>query len=591
MTSRRAARSSRPRRGRRRVRPWALVTLAVVIAAGFVAARTAQALITHGTCRDRPVRLNVAVTADLAPAVSKVAAVFNQQRHQVTGHCAQVMIIPGQPAAQAAQLSGQPAAGRGQPGIAAWIPDSSLWVDAARSSPAGARTVRPTGVGVALSPLMIVMPARAAASVPAFGPSVGWSFLLPPSVGGPAASLGIRVDLPDPSQSAAGLATLVQVGRLLGASGPARTSFTKFVFSTEVTSSFDDPAALSALTRLAEPPLNGRPVTVASEQAVIRYDQSSPRQPLAARYPSSASEQLGSPVLNYPYVLTSTNPVQLQVARLFENALQQPYAAAVVRFDGFRSASGETDAVPRAFGLNTQPLQLAAPATAAEVSSTRSAWQRLAIGSRDLALVDVSDAMQRPAGFGGLTLEQELSQTAGLGLALFPDSTALGLWQAATRLPGGKEYQQLAPVQPLPAEVGLVSHRQQLQQILQQLRPRQGSGLALHDAILAAYRHMVSSYQPRDVNAVLVLTSGVDSDSHDLPLASLLSRIRALQSPRKRVEIVAIMFGRAGDYAALRQISEATGGSAYQISNPQQIGKVFFKAVANRLCEPDCATP
>jgi hypothetical protein len=589
MTSRRAARGSQARRGRRRVRPWALVALAVVIAAGFLAARTAQALISHGTCRDRPVRLSVAVSSDLAPAVSKVAALFNRQRHEVTGRCAQVMIIPGQPAAQAAQLGGQPP-GRSQPAIGAWIPDSSLWVDLARSSPAGARTVQPTGVGVAQSPLMIVMPARAAARVPAFGPSLGWSFLLPASVGGPAQSLGIRVDLPDPSHSAAGLATLVQVGRLLGTSASARTSFTKFVFSTEVTSSFDDPAALASLTRLAEPPLNGRPVTVASEQAVIRYDLARGRQPLAARYPAAAGDQLGSPELDYPYVLTSTNQVQLQVARLFENALQQPYAAAVVRFDGFR-AGGVTDTVPRAFGLNTQPLQLAPPATAHEASSTRAAWRQLAIGSRDLALIDTSAAMGRPAGFGGLTLERELSQTAGLGLALFPDSTALGLWQAAAHLPGGKPYQQLAPVAPLPADVGLISHRQQLQQILQRLRPRPGSSLALHDAILAAYRHMLASYQSGDVNAVLVLTAGVDTDPHDLPLAALLGRIRALQSPRKRVEIVAIMFGRAGDYAALRQISEATGGTAYQISNPRQIGKVFFKAVANRLCDPGCTAP
>ena len=590
MTSRRAARGSRARRGgRRRVRPWALVALAVVIAAGFLAARTAQALISHGTCRDRPVRLSVAVSSDLAPAVSKVAALFNRQRHQVTGRCAQVMVIPGQPAAQAALLAAHPA-GRDQTAIGAWIPDSSLWVDLAQSSPAGARTVQPTGVGVAQSPLMIVMPAKAAARVPAFGPSVGWSFLLPASVGGPAQSLGIRVDLPDPSQSAAGLATLVQVGRVLGSSAAARTSFTKFVFSTEVTSSFDDPAALASLTRLADPPLNGRPVTVASEQAVIRYDQAHPRQPLAARYPSAAGDQLGSPVLDYPYVLTSTNPVQLQIARLFESALQQPYSAAVVRFDGFRSAAGVTDAVPPAFGLNAQPLQMASPATVEEASSTRSAWRRLAITSRDLALADVSAAMGRPAGFGGLTLEQELSQTAGLGLSLFPDSTVLGLWQAGPRLPGGKPYQQLVPVAPLPAEVGLLSHRQLLQQALQRLSPRPG-GLALHDAILAAYRRMVASYHPGEINAVLVLTSGVDTDRHDLRLARLLGRIRALQSPRKRVEIVAIMFGRAGDYAALRQISEATGGSAYQITNPRQISKVFFKAVASRLCDPGCAAP
>ena len=46
------------------------------------------------------------------------------------------------------------------------------------------------------------------------------------------------------------------------------------------------------------------------------------------------------------------------------------------------------------------------------------------------------------------------------------------------------------------------------------------------------------------------------------------------------------MFGTAGNFNALQQIASATGGQAYDITNPTQISKVFFSAIARRLCVP-----
>jgi hypothetical protein len=564
--------------------------MAVVIASAFMVTRTVQAFVSSTSCNDSPVLLNVAVTADLAPSIERIARLFNDQRHVVAGSCAQVEVTQGESATEAAQIDGQQSSS-GLPRVDAWIPESSLWVDVARSFPVGAQVVQPTGVDVARSPLMIVMPAAAAAATPAFGASVGWSFLLPQSVGGPSSALGLRVDLPDPAQSAAGLATLVQMGRLLGPGLTARADFTEFVFNSEVTSQFDDPASLASFVRLAAPPLNGHPVTITSEQAVVQYDEANPGQPLAARYPSGDDAQLGSPELNYPYVLTTSDPLKLQAAREFEAALQQPYAAAVVRYDGFRSANGVADSSTASFGLSGQILQLATPSGASEAQSTLQIWNKLGLGSRNLTLMDVSSAMDKPSGIGGQTLERELAQTAELGLALFPDSTHMGLWELASNLSPGKPYKQLVSVGSLPGELGLISRREQLQQIIEKLQPRPGSTLALHAAILAAYQHMVGDYQPRYANAVLVLTSGVDSDPGDISLTRLLSGLRALYSPARPVEIILIMFGKAGNFPALQQIAAATGGGAYEIANPAQIGTVFFEAVAKRMCDPGCAAP
>ena len=198
----------------RRVSIKILVAAAVLLASGLMVTLTATAKAARKPCGGRAALVSIAVSPDIAPAVAKVGQLFNSQHHVTAGHCAEVTIVPAPPATVASVLDGQGPA-RGLPAVAAWIPDSSLWVDVARSFPIGARDIQPSGIDVARSPLMIVMPPGAAARVPAFGASVGWNFLLPPSDGGPPASQRLRVELPDPTQSAAGLATLVEIGRLL----------------------------------------------------------------------------------------------------------------------------------------------------------------------------------------------------------------------------------------------------------------------------------------------------------------------------------------------------------------------------------------
>ncbi len=553
-----------------------------------MAAMSAAAIVSSTSCTRDPVLLNVAVSTDLAPAIQQVARYFNGEDRSVAGRCAQVEVTEEDSAKAAGQIDGQQVE-PGLPPTDAWIPDSSLWVDVARSYPLGAQAVQPTGLNVAESPLMLVMPASAAAATQALAVTPGWNLLLPASVGGPPASLGLRVELPDPQQSAIGLATLVEMSRLLGNSAGARASFAKFVFSAQTTTEFDDPISLAAFVASAGPPVNAHPVTATSEQAVLAYDRANPGQPLAARYPIGAVSPLGSPRLDYPFVVTTASPPKLAAARMFEQALQQDYAGSVIRYDGFRSADGVGDSSPRSFGLSAQPIQPATTPTGSEAQTTLEAWQKLGIGSRDLTLVDASAAMNTPDG-DGQTLEQALTQASALGLSLFPDTTNMGLWEFAADLTGTKPYRQLVSVGPLPAEVGLITRRQQLEQIIQTVQPTPGPA-GLYGSILAAYRQMQASYRPKFANAVLVLTAGIDNAPGDISAAALLSRLRAIENPDRKVEIVAIMFGNAGNFAALQQVASATGGGAYEITDPTQIAKVFFEAISQRLCTPGCSAP
>src|SRR5450755_1610316 len=586
-----AARGSAPgRRAKpRHMSTAALVAIAVAISVTLMATLSAQAIVAHASCTNHPVLLNVAVTNDLAPAVERVAQAFNRREHTTRGRCAQVQVTEDQSATVASQIDGQ-SSSKGMPSVDAWIPDSSLWVDVARSFPLGAQLVQPTGVEVARSPLMVVMPRLVANETHAFSSPAGWNVLLPPADGGPPASMGLRVDLPDPSDSAAGLATLVELSRLLGPGSAARATFTKFVLSSEATSQFDDPASLASFVSTAGPPFNSRPVTVTSEQAVITYDRANPSLPLAAQYPAAFKASLSSPDLDYPYVLTSNSPAEVQAAKEFKQALQQPYAAAMVRYSGFRSADGTVAATPASFGLRSQVLQQAASATASEAQTTLEVWGKLGLGSRDLVLIDVSAAMARLDGNGTQTLEQELTKTSVLGLALFPDSTQMGEWQVANNINKNQPYQQLVNVGPLPAAVGLISRRQQLSQIDETLHPL-GNTLALNNAILAAYKQMIASYKPNYSNSVIVLTSGVDNAPGDMSVSSLLAQLHTLFNPNRKVAIVILMLGTVGNFSAMQQVAAATGGAAFDITNPTQVAKAFIEGFSRRLCDPHCAAP
>jgi len=404
----------------------------------------------------------------------------------------------------------------------------------------------------------------------------------------------MRVDLPDPTQSAAGLATLIQIGRLLGQGTVARVRFTRFVYSSEVTSYFDDPASLQYFTSLAAPPLNGSPVTVTTEQAVLSYDRKNPGQPLAATYPTSRRVELGSPELDYPYVLTTSSRLRLDAAGLFGKVLTQPYAQSVIRYFGFRSGKNVPDEFAASSGLSKQLLQVATPATANEAPAALAVWSKLVLGSRNLSLIDISSAMTKPADPAdpaGPTLEEELTQTASLGLALFPDTANIGLWEFANHLNHGRPYKQLVPVGPLPENLGIISRRAQLQRINGSLKATGGSQVALYGTILDAYKYMQRTYKPKYYNAVIVLASGLDNAPGDITASQLLRKLTRLSGSPRKVAVIIIAFNTSSDFPMLKRIALTTGGQAYEITDPSRVAQVFYQALAHRLCGHGCVAP
>ncbi len=592
MTAPRTARSKAGRRRRQRVKTRTLVLVAVVACLALLLVRGSTQVLGQLSCHDHPVDINVAASTDIAPAIERIADVFNHQERQADGRCVAVRVISAPSAQTTAEIDGtKPGSARTK--IDAWVPDSSLWVDQARGFAVGATTVQPAGFSVAHSPLMIVMPSKAAAAqVAAFGKS-GWRLLLPQSAGGPVAPPNLRVDLPDPTQSAAGLASLIEISRMLG-SGPAgRVDFTRFIYASQVTPYFDDPVSLKYFASLAAPPLDTLPVTVTTEQAVLNYDAANPRQPLAATYPTGPTSDLGSPEMDYPYVMTTSNPMRYAAAKAFGQMLTEPFARSVIRFAGFRSGpgAGVPDRIPAGYGLTGQLLQVAPPAAASAAPATLQIWNKLALGSRDLALIDVSSAMATPvdpADPTGPTIEQELTQTASRGLAMFSDNTSLGLWEFAANLDGDLPYKPLVPLGPLVSSSGAASRRDELAKVAAGLLPTGGSEVALYGSILAAYKYMERTYQKNYFNTVVVLTSGEENAPGDITGPELVKELGQLANPQRKVTVIILVFGEPADFSEIEQIADATGGQAYEIIRPGQVARVFYGALAHRLCNPSC---
>jgi Ca-activated chloride channel family protein len=575
------------RRRRARFSTSALVGIAVVFSLLLLAGLTTQAVAAHSACGTSPILVNVAVNDDLAPAVAQVAREFNKQQHTVNGRCATVQVTDQPSATVAARLDGQ-ASSAGQAPVQAWIPDSSLWVDVARSYPRGAQAVRLTGTEIAESPLMTVMPMTVAKATGIFDSPAGWSVLLPATAGGPPASTGLKVAIPDPTSSAAGLATLVELSRLLGSGSAARATFTNFVLSAESTQQFDTPQSLASFVSASAAPGHSRDVTVTSEQAVIAYDRTDPARPLAAQYPTGLQAQLGTATLDYPFVLTTSDSADQAAASEFERSLRGSYAQALIRYYGFRTADGVADATPASFGLQTQVLQAAASASPSEAQTNLEVWRKLEEGLRILVMIDTSESMGIRDGAGTQTLAQETGQTSSIGLSLFPDTAQVGLWEISDNLTGSLPYRQLVSIGPLPAELGLITRRQQLQQIDGGLRP-DGQPLKLHDAILAGYQELTATYQPGFANALVVLTAGVDNAPGDMSTAALVQQLRKLFNPQRGVQVLIDQIGSAGNFPALQQIATVTGGAAYEVRRPADIGQVFIESISHRLCDPSCA--
>ena len=208
-------------------------------------------------------------------------------------------------------------------------------------------------------------------------------------------------------------------------------------------------------------------------------------------------------------------------------------------------------------------------------------WEDQRKQARVLLLIDVSGSMSEVAdpetGDTKLDLAKQATITA---LDEFNDDDEVGLWVFTTDLssPDGQTL-ELVPT----GRIGDV--RENLKTKVRDLVPLNGT--PLYTATQTAYEHAVDDYDPARINAVVILSDGVNDDGEPdddrdqlTELLSVLSD-HAEGQQQQAVRVFPISYGEDADLPTLRRMAEASQAALYNSSDPRSINKVFVAVVSN----------
>lgn len=545
------------------------VTVVVVVAAALVVVFGSGGAL----CSTRePVLVSVAAAVDVAPVAMQAAERFNQTKTATGGRCVLVQVTEQPPATVLRTLIGDRAGVlRQRPD--GWIADSSAWIRLARKQGASAL---PAGQSVvATSPLVFATRSSLAQRFAVGKTEMNWRMVFPPTVRGrlrPTENEPDVVRVPDPSLAGAGIATVAAARDVVGTGEAADKALTAFVRWAQAGSAPDYRSMLAAVDDRA---FWQRPVVIVPEQSVWEHNRQSSSDPVVALHPRE-----GTINLDYPYVVTATDPAVADASTIFADWLRGEEAQEMVRRAGFRSGDGTLGPISPGPQIPTVEPKTRPSVSPAEIDEALQAWSRLAPPTNILVLADTSKHMTERLGVA--------LSAAKIGLQLFPDSTRMGMWEFADTLGKAKGYRQRVGLGPInEPETGQVVRRGRLDELTTTITAHPDLESSLYDAISSGFNAVTDDYREEMNNTLLVITSGRD-DANGLTRQQLLDRLRKEWNPDKPVQIVIIAFGANVDRDGLAQITTATNGSLHVAQKPDEIIDVFLAALARRLCHPTC---
>ncbi|MFJ2031644.1 substrate-binding and VWA domain-containing protein [Streptosporangium sp. NPDC087985] len=531
-------------------------------------------------CAGSEVALRVTASPDIQPAVSRIAERFNKAGHDVGGGCANVTVTSGVPATVASGLAGGKAGA-----MDVWIPDSALWVANLR---ARNPQVPAPGASVAQSPIVMV---ASGSVVPALRKSFGeasWGGMINAAnvanLEGPGRK--VRVLALDPSFNAAGLGALLAASGVATASGIGQEQLVGALKTLSGSAVRDQDALLSSLGVKG----SRAPLGVASEQSVWTFNTvKKPEVPAVPLYPAE-----GTLNLDYPVVITTKDATVRKVAEAFEKEFGTEASQKTLRDQGFRTPDGKGGkAVADTGGFQAKAPQALEMPDAKTVAGMSQSWSRLNLGTRLLALLDVSGTMALPVPGTGSDRMRVISKIALEGMRLFPAKSEIGVWEFSTHLAGrGVDFRKTVPVGPLTENIGGVLRKDLLAQKLSTIQAKPTGDTGLNDTLRAAYGQMTKEYQGDKINTVLVLTDGAGNDDPDGGISNeeILRYLKKTYNPEKPVSILLIAFGpeAAKGKKEMDALAKATGGEAFIATDILEVRKFFLEGMKRRLCAPNC---
>ncbi|MET4924999.1 substrate-binding domain-containing protein [Streptomyces sp. PSRA5] len=565
-------------RGRRPRRRNVLIATALVLslAAGTgIAARSGLLSFTDGCTGSAAVRIDLAASPDIAPAVRAVADSARRDGVTSDGRCVDVRVE----ARENHEIADDLATGTAAPEYEVWLPDSDVWVERALDVNDGI-ALTPAG-NAATTPVAVAVVPSAGTRLGWPGKTYTWAELTAATTGEDAVRLGAA----DPARSATGLlafSSVVASTRKADPDSDARIAATAEELATRVSGSDDE--VVRSLARGGPDSAEGNEAVFLTEQAAFTHNSGDGASDLRLIYPTDAAPALDYPLnlVNEPELTTDES----RAAMRFVSLLNEEGAQRTMAEHGFRTAHSAVadDLVRAAGGRAPQPYALtkAQPPTTDTVKETLGMWTVTVQDARLTVLVDTSGSMAQPVPGRAGESRMDVTKASMLQtLARFTPEDEVGLWDFAAGLDGTEDFRKLAETAPLGerAKDG-ATHRESLSDAVSALAPM-GTGpaaaTAMYDTTLAAFKEAQSSYVSGKCNAVILLTGGSDADG--AARTALVDELRKIADPRRPVPLIAIAVGPGADREEVNEIAKITGGAGYEVSDPADIEAVMIEAI------------
>ena len=499
-----------------------------------------------------------------------------------------------------------------------WSPASSAWgaVLNQQLTDQGEEPIATEGEPFMLTPLVIAMPEPMAEALGYPDEPIGWADVLRLSRDPEGwAAFGhpewgpFRLGKTNPNFSTSGLSALIaqayaNTGKTEGLTiedldQPDVAQAARDVESAVV--HYGD-TTLTFLNNMYRADQRGNALTYASaiaveEKSVIDYNTGNPdgvldpgeeprppRVPLVAIYPEEGTLFSDNPLITLDAEWVSQD--EKDAAAKFIEFVQEPENQQRVLEFGFRPGNPDValgDPIVAENGVDPDQPQTLLEVPEPEVMvALLDKWDRQRKGAQVVLLMDVSGSMGDIGDPDTGETKLDLAKRAAIdALADFAEQDEVGLRIFSTDLgpSGTAEFVDVVPVGPI------ADQRDQLAGAIDDLVPTNGT--PLYSATQAAYEDAVAAFDPDRINAVVLLSDGVnddgdtsdDDDQLDALLASLQSDTEGqLASP---VRVFPIAYGSDADLATLRRIAEASTAAVYDASDPTSIDKVFAAVVSN----------
>lgn len=316
---------------------------------------------------------------------------------------------------------------------------------------------------------------------------------------------------------------------------------------------------------------------------VVKADEqlTKPKERLVAVYPSEGSLESDNPIVALGPAATWVTDEQRKAAEEFVKFVQTQPAQDILGNFGFRPvdpAAKPGGLITAENGVDpTKPTVRLEPPSVAVTSAATRQWNELRKPSNVLYLIDGSGSMNESMGNGSdRSLLQGAITSASSTIDHFrsTDNVGIGVFQVGANSDLGESIAEIRALKALGGD------REELKQELKGVQA--GGGTPLYDAIFHAKRKMKENAEPGRINAIIVLSDGMNTDSR----MSLEDLLRELRGPSEGedpapVRVFPIVYGSQAPPEELRLIAEASGGQVFNASDPRRIDLVFKSVVNN----------